>query len=638
MKRGNPLGVSVLKLGCRLACQILSAVCICGSLIAGAGMVKAESYRPMLVLEKIDLSGELEAPFSISKMDDEVTDAASGTIVDDAAKGKALHITNRSNSSAGLSVDLSAVVREAGGLRFSYRDGQFEDGEFFGLSFSIKAEKGKSFYIMPVLGGGGELVWNEDQTNKLKDSNGYLGNPEARWKVTDEWATIGLSKDGTLSFFAGDETYQVYQPNRSSWCSLYFVTFSDPDQGIWKTPVIENYYISEVQFWGPKTLENTADGFVEAAAMLPDPAYANQSMRATIQAMDTLYEGLSAADRKVSEVAAGKQRLDALRNAMKNVRSPFEPVYTYRDESNLLAPYGDLESFDGSTLIWSEAAGAAPTFTLIEGGGVAKQGSKCLEISDRESRGDVSVDLTQILRDNGEGEYQFSCWIKSKTPGTSLEVLPLLLYVFDDGTTAEYEIGECIVGDTWTLVGAMEDEERYFRYSGHGPEKVTDDVRYVALRLYVTNLDADPEYGDELYGDYYIDDLRFWKTTAPATTIAPTESTQAAATTASVPPAFTQPPTAPTTEPSGSGGLSMGAGVAIGVLCSAVVLGGLFCLYWFLLRKQPEGPQSPDAGTPEGSQAAETPDTSKHGDLTEEAAESEASESPDQGSTGEPKK
>ena len=82
----------------------------------------------------------------------------------------------------------------------------------------------------------------------------------------------------------------------------------------------------------------------------------------------------------------------------------------------------------------------------------------------------------------------------------------------------------------------------------------------------------------------------------------------------------------------------MGAGVAIGVLCGIVVLAGLFCLYWFLLRKRPEGPQSPDAGTPEGSQAAETPDTSKHGDLTEEAAESEASESPDQGSTGEPEK
>lgn len=600
----NPIRVSRIRGWRRVACCLLSVVCL-GGLSAGAETGRAAEYRPILVLEKMDLSNGLQEPFGISMKNDGVTPAATGSIVDDADKGKALHITDRSSSSSGLTVDLDDAKAEVGELHFSYKDDVFQDGEFYALTFSIKAETGKSFYIMPVLGGGGG-----------KDSNGYLGNVEARWKVTDEWATIGLSEDGVLSFFAGDETYQVYQPDQTSWCSLYFVTFSDPEKGIWSSSVTDGYYISEMLFWGPKALENSVAGFAEAAAMLPDPAYANQQMEFAIAELDALYEGLSAGEKQDAGVVAGKERMDALRDAMTGVRNPFAPVYTYEDKSNLLAPYGDLESFDGSTLIWSETPGESPTYTLIEGGGIAKQGDKCLEISNREWRGDLGVDVTQILRDNGPGEYQFSCWVKSKEPGSSIEVLPLLLYVYNDGTTAEYEIGECIVGNEWSLVGVMENEQRFFRYQGEGPREVTDDVKYVALRLYVTNMDADPEYGDELYGDYYIDDLRFWKTTAEPTTPSTIGKPTAAPTVKSTQPTeapVTQPVNGAPTEHSGNGGgLSMGTGIVIGVAGGVVVLAAAFCVYWFLLRKQPGGPVTPassgDPGTPEESgNSAEPP-------------------------------
>lgn len=176
-------------------------------------------------------------------------------------------------------MNLKPIQQKTGDLAFSYNGKTFAGGEYYALTFSIRAAKGKSFYIMPVMGGGGITVWNDDKSGKLTDSNGYLGNVETRYKVTDQWTTVGIRADGEMDFFVGDATYKVYRPNPERWCGLYFVTFTDPEKGIWDSPCTEDYYIGNFCFWGPRALENTADGFVDGVSRMPEKEQASGAWR-----------------------------------------------------------------------------------------------------------------------------------------------------------------------------------------------------------------------------------------------------------------------------------------------------------------------------------------------------------------------
>lgn len=563
--------------------SILLCLVLAGG-VFGTLPASAEDYRPVMILERMDLSDSLAAPFGISKRDDDVTPAAVGTIENDSTKGKVLHISGRESSSAGLSVNLKPLQQKTEALSFSYKDGVFAGGEYYALTFSIRAAKGKSFYIMPVMGGGGIPVWNDDQTRKLTDSNGHLGNIEARYKVTDQWTTIGVTAAGELAFFIGDTTYKVYCPNPNSWCGLYFVTFTNPDDGIWKSPCTEDYYISNLNIWGPKALEATADGFVDGAARLPEGDQVSRSIEPALERLESIYNGLSAEDRNRNDVVRAKAAMDIAKEAAKTVRRPFSPQYTYSDPENLLAPYGDLENFDGSTSIWMEPEGGIPKFTLVEDDRVAKQGSKCLLISGRESRGDLSIDITPIVRANGGGKYYFSCWMKTREPGVTMEVLPMVLYVASEDDVKEYEIGECVVTDEWTFVGVtIQDIERFFMNQHQGLDDIGDNINYAVLRFYTADMEADEDRNP--FPDFYVDDLKFWKDSEKLPGYVPSETTAAPVITTA------EQTTAPTSTAAGSSGAlteekpsSGTAGVVIGIVVGVAALAGLFVLFWFVIR------------------------------------------------------
>lgn len=547
----------------------------------------AAAYRPIMILERMDLSKGLAEPFSASKTED-VGDSkgkplAVGTVENDSTKGKVLHISNRSGSASGLSVNLKKMQESTGDISYNYNGAKFVDGEYYALTFSIRAAKGKSFYIMPVMGGGGTTVWNDDKTGKLTDNNGYLGNPEARHKVTDQWTTIGVTADGELAMFMGDETYKIYRPNLNSWCGLYFVTFTDPDKGIWDSKTSEDYYISDLCVWGPKKLEANAAGFVDGASRLPVKEQTTRSIENTVSQLEKIYNGLSASERQRSDVAAAKKTLDSVKTAMTSVRRPYSPVYNYKDPENLLAPYGDLESFDGSTFIWGEPKNGKPKFTLVEDASVAKQGKKCLLISERDSRGDLSIDVTPIIKANGGGKYYFSCWMKTREKGVSAEVLPLVLYVKSETDVTEYEIGETIITDEWTFVGVtIQEINRYFANQQQGLADIGNNVNYAALRFYTADTEADE--GGNMFPDFYIDDLKFWKDSeklpgyVPAPTVStPESSSQISSDNESV-------PSSSETETISDDKSAGTAGLIIGISAGAAVLIALFAVFWFVIR------------------------------------------------------
>ncbi len=128
---------------------------------------------------------------------------------------------------------------------------------------------------------------------------------------------------------------------------VYFVTFTDPDKGIWDSKTSEDYYISDLCVWGPKKLEANAAGFVDGASRLHCKGADTRSIENTVSQLEKIYNGLSASERQRSDVAAAKKTLDSVKTAMTSVRRPYSPVYNYKDPENLLAPYGDLESFAG---------------------------------------------------------------------------------------------------------------------------------------------------------------------------------------------------------------------------------------------------------------------------------------------------
>ncbi len=599
----------------RLSALLVGAALLFACLaLPGNAAAAASAYRPLVILHRMDLSGgALSGVFSIGKSEKDGTPQATGTVENDATRGKVLHISNRAGSSAGLSVALAETRDAVGTLQFAYQNGALTDGEFYSLTFSIRAEPGKHFYIMPVLGGGGVSVWNDDKSAKLTDHNGYLGNPEARFEVTDRWTTIGVSADGVLECFCGDETYRIYQPNPASWCSLYFVTFTDPAKGIWDTPCSDGYYLSDLCFWGPKAIDATAAGFVDGVGRLPAADQTSRSVERTIDRLTAVYNGLSAADRQRADVASAKKILDAARSAMQTVRTPYRPNYTMRDPTNLLAPYGDLEAFDGSTYIWSEPATGAPKFTLVNDKSVAKQGSQCLLVSGRNMRGDVSIDLTSILRAKGGGKYYFSCWMKTREPGMEAEVLPLLLYVNSETDVTEYEIGEAVITDEWTFVGVtIQEADRFFVSNGEGlrdPSK----VNYAVLRFYTTNVQGEDE--TDLFPDYYIDDLKFWKDSELLPGYTPAETVSSVpATSSSAPVASVEASSEPTAAPS-----NIGPGLLLGIAAGVAVLAVLFVLFWFLLRPKMLAAAA-GTGAPPGTEA-ETPAPSAEPGAEEPAPE-----------------
>ena len=305
--------------------------------------------------------------------------------------------------------------------------------------------------------------------------------------------------------------------------------------------------------------------------------------------LDAIYQGLGASDRQREDVTRSKAILDKVKEAVKAIRRPYSPTYTYSEAENLLAPYGDLESFDGSTYIWMEPAAGAPSYTLIEDASISKQGNNCLLISNRESRGDLSIDITPIIRDNGGGKYYFSCWMKTKDPGVTMEVLPMVLYVASETDVKEYEIGECVVSNEWTFVGVtIQEIERFFTNQHQGLDDIDGSINYAVLRFYTADMEADSDRNP--FPDFYIDDLKFWKDSEKlpgyvpvATTPVPPATQQTGAST-TVTPVTTETTTDSTTLSTGtksSGGMT---GVGIGIVVGILVLAGLFFLFWFVIR------------------------------------------------------
>ncbi len=128
-------------------------------------------------------------------------------------------------------------------------------------------------------------------------------------------------------------------------------------------------------------------------------------------------------------------------------------------------------------------------------------------ISERDSRGDLSIDVTPIIKANGGGKYYFSCWMKTREKGVSAEVLPLVLYVKSETDVTEYEIGETIITDEWTFVGVtIQEINRYFANQQQGLADIGNNVNYAALRFYTADTEADE--GGNMFPDFYIDELK----------------------------------------------------------------------------------------------------------------------------------
>ncbi len=187
---------------------------------------------------------------------------------------------------------------------------------------------------------------------------------------------------------------------------------------------------------------------------------------------------------------------------------PFVPAYPMDNAANLIAPYGDFESFQDGDLIWSQAAGS----TLYQLSADAHAGSHALLVSGRTTPYDtVALDVTDILRAKGSGKYYLSFYAKA-TAATS--IIPTLRLHKQGGEIVDYYLPErylIALTDGWAQYGVKPNETGYYfavadRQTGVNREVDVTDMTSAELVFY-GNLE-DPQ-GDA-FADYLLDDVVFW--------------------------------------------------------------------------------------------------------------------------------
>jgi len=407
----------------------------------------------------------------------------------------ALHITNRTGREHGFEVDVKSIVD---------RVGKLAKNEHYYISVWVRAEEGQTIKVQSIfrdsLAGG--------------RGNGYIlpTRPANEYiEVTDEWTEVGIDVSGEYLpyFINGIADHGNFDPYGATWAKIRLLTEDNA-----------SFYVDDFKVLGPQPVGDAVEAFVKAVEVLPAPDAVTRSDEGALVAAETLYSGLnldSLDDEQKAAVAAAKETLDAVRAAFDALPEPkqsFVPEYTYENEANLIAPYGDLESFGPNDYIWNEEnSEGVPTYTLVTDPTAAHKGNNCLLISGREKlQHGAAYTLTDVIKDNGGGKYYFSCWMRTKNPGDEMDVFPLL---YIGGQGKEFYIDNDTryhITNEWTFVGVTYDNiEGYYKSNGEAIPDLDDTATYVALRFYGQNEMWESEEDGAIYPDYYIDDLKVWK-------------------------------------------------------------------------------------------------------------------------------
>ena len=399
----------------------------------------------------------------------------------------ALHITNRPGPHQSVAVDLKDTIDAVGAL---------STGEGYYISVWVRAETGHTIQVMPIFGAG------------AKGSAFIMGGDYVT--VTDQWTEVGIKVDHTYSMFAKDDG-TFFDPYGAAWANIRL-----------RTDSTDSFYVDDFKALGPQTPADAATTFIQGVASLPAPSSITRANEATITALEAAYAALNLTAlpaEQQTQVAAAKATLDAARAAFDALPVPktsFQPTFAYSDKANLIATYGDLETFTSHDYVWNEVIVECvhPVYTLITDPSIAHGGNNCLLISDREkTQHAAAFTLTQVVKDNGGGKYYFSCWMRTKNPGEVMDVFPLL-YV--GGLGMEFYIdgdARYTITDKWTYVGVTySNVGGYYKSNGaEMPDINNTAATYVALRFYGQNETLASADDGEIYPDYYIDDLRVWK-------------------------------------------------------------------------------------------------------------------------------
>ena len=430
--------------------------------------------------------GESTSPAMVTATVATESVAAADTSVVHAGTG-ALHVTARPGAHQSIAVNLKDIINEVGALA---------DGEGYYMSVWVRAEKGQTLKMQPIFGAGSG-----------KGSAFILGGEFVT--VTDEWTEVGIKLDGTYSMFAKDNG-DFYDPYGAAWANIRL-----------RTEGTENFYVDDFKVMGPQKPSDAASAFVQSVATLPAPDAISYSHEVLIANLEEAYKALNLdvlTDEQKTTVAEAKAKLEAARaafDALPPKKNSFTPTFTYENNANLIAPYGDLETFTANDYVWNQenVEGEHPQYTLVTDPAIAHKGNNCLLISDREkSQHAAAFTLTDVVKDNGAGKYYFSCWMRTKNPGEVMEVFPLL-YV--GGLAKEFYIdndARYTITNEWTFVGVTYDNlDGFYRSNGEEMPVLDERATYVALRFYGQDETLESAEDGNPYPDYYIDDLKFWK-------------------------------------------------------------------------------------------------------------------------------
>ena len=428
-------------------------------------------------------------PLVAATVEKETLSAVDTTIVHNGTG--ALHITNRPGVQQSIAVDLKDVVNSVGKL---------SKDEHYYISVWVRAETG-TIKVQPIFGCSLSATMGNGYI--LPRSGGYV-------EVGEEWTEVGIDVPGEYLPFLinGSADAGNFDPFGATWASIRLATEDTA-----------NFYVDDFKVMGPRPVADAVAAFVKAVEDLPAADAITRGDEVAITAAESLYEGLNldslSAEQKAT-VAAAKTKLDAARaafDALPPEKNAFVPEFKYENKANLIAPYGDLESFTANDYIWSEAdvEGGHPKYTLITDKNIAHGGNNCLLISDRTSKYNAAAfTLTEVIKSQGGGKYYFSAWLRTKNPGDVMTVTPQLYISALGDPAGVYEAEPVEITNEWTFVGvAYDDLDGYLQYQGNEIPEYTQG--YISLRFRGQNELWESDADGAAFPDYYIDDLKFWK-------------------------------------------------------------------------------------------------------------------------------
>ena len=135
-------------------------------------------------------------------------------------------VTNRPGANQGVALNMKRLVDRVGPLT---------ENEHYYISFYMRAEPGKEFFVIPIFG----AKANEGEGN----ANGYVGGAEPNIKVTDQWTHVGfdLTKQQYMAVMKENKT--KFDPYGRDWASIRIQTAGET------YGVFDNYYIDDVSVW-----------------------------------------------------------------------------------------------------------------------------------------------------------------------------------------------------------------------------------------------------------------------------------------------------------------------------------------------------------------------------------------------------